>query len=221
MKNVFDYVNYFMQNATNLDNSYDGNMKMQKLLTFSNLINMALNNEPLFSEKLYAFKDGCVVEPVRKRYIGQCFELKENSNDFKPNFSDSEMEVLNITLGIFDKLPARELSDLNHEFDFWKNSYDSGKKYCIVSNESIQSELDIIRDMIECYKNRDKNKKYEKVNDVIFYYDPDNLDVNGCCKIEGKEYSILDELHEFSLSSEEEDKCYSIYLDERGELVIF
>lgn len=221
MKNVFDYVSYFMQKATNIDNSYDGNMKMQKLLTFSNLINMALNNEPLFREELFAFKDGCVVKPVIKEYRWEYHKLKKDSDNFKPNFSDSEMEVLDITLGIFDNLSARELSDLNHEFDFWKNSYIPNKKHCKVLYKNIQNELDTIREMIECYKNRDKNKKYEKVNDVIFYYDPDNLDVNGCCKIEGKEYSILDELHEFSLSSEAEDKCYSIYLDECGELVIF
>lgn len=221
MKDVFDYVNYFMQKATNLDDNYDGNMKMQKLLTFSNLINMALNNEPLFSQKLCAFKDGCVVEPVRKEYHLKYHKLKRNSNNFKPNFSDSEMEVLNITLGIFDKLSARELSDLNHEFDFWKNSYDPNKSHCIVSNESIQNELDIIKDMIESYKNRDQNKKYEKVNDITFYYDPNNLDIYGNFMIEGRTFNILDELHEFSLSNEAEDDCYSIYLDDNGKLVIF
>ena len=41
MRNVLDYAKYFMKNATGLDKSFDGNMKLQKLLVFSNLVNMA------------------------------------------------------------------------------------------------------------------------------------------------------------------------------------
>lgn len=221
MKNVFDYVKYFMQKATNLDNSKDGNMKLQKLLTFSNLINMTLNNEPLFNENLYAFKNGCVVEPVRLKYINEYYKLKQDSNNFKPNFSNSEFEVLNITLGIFDKLSATELSDLNHEFDFWKKSYDPKKRYCIVSNESIQNELYIIKDMIESYKNRDKSNKSKVINGITFYYNPSNLDINGSFVVDGKSFNIMDELYDFTLSDEVDEDCYSIYLDESGELVIF
>jgi len=121
MVDVLDCAKYFMKNATGLNNSFDGSMKLQKLLVFSNLVNMALNNKPLFKDRLYAFKNGCVVDSVRLKYKNDYLGLKKESESFKPNFSECELEALDITLNIFDKLSAKELSDLNHEFDFWKD----------------------------------------------------------------------------------------------------
>ncbi len=225
MRSVMEYVKYFMQNATGLDNTLDGNMKLQKLLMFSNLINIALNDEPLFCETMRAFKNGCVIEAARLNYR-ECYQsLKEDSKKFKPNFSDSEIEVLDMTLGIFDKLSAKELSCLNHEFKFWENAY---KRYedtkdiwdSNISEAEIKNEIHVIKSIIDCYKNRDNSMLVERVNNIDVYYDPENLDINGYIFVFGEEVSILDELYEFSLSEEAEDNCYTIYLDE-GELVIF
>ena len=179
MVDVLDCAKYFMKNATGLNNSFDGSMKLQKLLVFSNLVNMALNNKPLFKDRLYAFKNGCVVDSVRLKYKNDYLGLKKESESFKPNFSECELEALDITLNIFDKLSAKELSDLNHEFDFWKDSYVDGENYCIVSNDNIKKELPIIKNIIDSYRNRDKNKKTEVINGITFYYDPNNLNIDA------------------------------------------
>ncbi len=221
MRDVFDYAKYFIKNATGLNNSFDGNMKLQKLLVFSNLVNMVLNNEPLFEDKLYAFRNGCIVDTVRIRYRNDYSKLKKESESFEANFSDDELESLEMTLNIFDKLTAKELSDLNHEFDFWKDSYVDGKNYCIVSDDSIKKELPIIESIIDSYKNRSIDKKTEIVNGITFYYDPNNLDIDGTFVVDGKTYNIMDELYNFTLSDELDENCYSIYVDEFGELVIF
>ena len=220
MVDVLDCAKYFMKNATGLNNSFDGSMKLQKLLVFSNLVNMALNNKPLFKDRLYAFKNGCVVDSVRLKYKNDYLGLKKESESFKPNFSECELEALDITLNIFDKLSAKELSDLNHEFDFWKDSYVDGENYCIVSNDNIKKELPIIKNIIDSYRNRDKNKKTEVINGITFYYDPNNLNIDANFIVDGESYSILDELYDFTLN-ELDENCYSIYLDEFGELVIF
>ncbi len=220
MVDVLDCAKYFMKNATGLNNSFDGSMKLQKLLVFSNLVNMALNNKPLFKDRLYAFKNGCVVDSVRLKYKNDYLGLKKESESFKPNFSECELEALDITLNIFDKLSAKELSDLNHEFDFWKDSYVDGENYCIVSNDNIKKELPIIKNIIDSYRNRDKNKKTEVINGITFYYDPNNLNIDATFIVDGESYSIMDELYDFTLN-ELDENCYSIYLDEFGELVIF
>ncbi len=220
MVDVLDCAKYFMKNATGLNNSFDGSMKLQKLLVFSNLVNMALNNKPLFKDRLYAFKNGCVVDSVRLKYKNDYLGLKKESESFKPNFSECELEALDITLNIFDKLSAKELSDLNHEFDFWKDSYVDGENYCIVSNDNIKKELPIIKNIIDSYRNRDKNKKTEVINGITFYYDPNNLNIDANFIVDGESYSIMDELYDFTLN-ELDENCYSIYLDEFGELVIF
>ena len=148
------------------------------------------------------------------------FRSKKESESFKPNFSECELEALDITLNIFDKLSAKELSDLNHEFDFWKDSYVDGENYCIVSNDNIKKELPIIKNIIDSYRNRDKNKKTEVINGITFYYDPNNLNIDATFIVDGESYSIMDELYDFTLN-ELDENCYSIYLDEFGELVIF
>ena len=114
----------------------------------------------------------------------------------------------------------KELSDLNHEFDFWKDSYVDGENYCIVSNDNIKKELPIIKNIIDSYRNRDKNKKTEVINGITFYYDPNNLNIDANFIVDGESYSIMDELYDFTLN-ELDENCYSIYLDEFGELVIF
>ncbi len=221
MRNVDDYAKYFMKEATGLNNSYDGNMKLQKLLTFANLINMALNNKPLFEEHLLAYKDGCVIYPILSDYRDRYKDFKERSEAFVYDFTESELEVLSITLGIFDKLQARELSDLNHEFDFWRNSYKQSEKNCVVKYEDIEKELEIIRSMVESYKNRDIDDEFEIINGITFYYNPKNLDIYNEYELGGRYFKIFDELYDFSKSEEAKDSSYTVYLDEDGELVIF
>ena len=59
MKDVYDYAKYFIKNgADTMPNTYDGNMKLQKLLVLADLANIAEYGEPLFSEQVLAFKNG-------------------------------------------------------------------------------------------------------------------------------------------------------------------
>ena len=69
MRDVYDFAKYFIKKgADSLPNTYDGNMKLQKLLTFADLISIAKYGKPLFNDPVLAFKNGCVVEKVRQRY---------------------------------------------------------------------------------------------------------------------------------------------------------
>lgn len=63
MKNVCDFAEYFIKNgADSIPNTFDGNMKLQKLLVLVNFANIAEYGEPLFSEQVLAFENGCVIE---------------------------------------------------------------------------------------------------------------------------------------------------------------
>lgn len=69
MRDVYDFAKFFIKNgADSSPNTYDGNMKLQKLLVFADLANIAEYGEPLFGDQVLAFKNGCVVEKVRLRY---------------------------------------------------------------------------------------------------------------------------------------------------------
>ena len=93
--NVFDYTKWFLEN--NLDtprNTFKGNMKLQKLLFFAQLISLAKNNKLLFNDQFCAFENGMVMENVRLKYknnLGELLNYKRNE------LNDEELEILELT----------------------------------------------------------------------------------------------------------------------------
>lgn len=217
MSDVFDYAKYFIKNGNNFaQNTFDGNMKLQKLLTFANFINFVEKGETLFDQEILAFRNGCVVEPVRLRYLYNYDGFIEDSKNFEPNFTENEYNVLNKALNIFGDASAKELSEINHQFDFWKVAYDRGtdengfhhKDLEVVDLNTSRSDIDKMRTIIDAYE-QSKNdvEASETINGIVFYYDGFELTDD-----------ILDKLETFSLQAE--DDSYSVYLED-GELVIY
>lgn len=218
MADVFDYAKYFMQK--NLDsnrNTFDGNMKLQKLLVLAYLVSLAERDEPLFDDTILAFEQGCVIEKVRLRYKNDCANFAEESYRFNPEFSQDVYSVLNLTIELFGNLSARELSHINHSFEFWSRAYKSSiqeggfkdKGKSAISIEDMRSEVDKIREVIRAYREtQSEGLAQETVNGVDFYYSPAEFLLSD---------EHLDQLYGFSLVAE--DSAYSVYLDE-GSLVI-
>ena len=191
-------------------------MKLQKLLVFADLINIAEYGEPLFIDQVLAFENGCVVEKVRLRYKNDYAALKQDSDMYQPDFSEREYEVLKLVLDIFGGASARELSDINHTFDFWKTAFDNGisctgyhnKEMSVVDMMSQYSDVERMREIISAYRETASDTaKREIINGVTFYYDGFALTDN-----------MIDRLESFSLSAEED--TYSVYVD-NGRLVIY
>ena len=80
MRDVYDFAKFFIKNgADSRPNTYDGNMKLQKLLVLADLANIAEYGEPLFGDQVLAFKNGCVVEKVRLRYKNDYVAFKTDA----------------------------------------------------------------------------------------------------------------------------------------------
>lgn len=217
MKDVYDFAKFFIKSgADSMPNTYDGNMKLQKLLVFADLANIAEYGEPLFSEQVLAFKNGCVVEKVRLRYKNDYFGFKHDSEIFQPDFSEREYAVLNLVMEIFGKASAKELSEINHTFNFWKLAFDNGtdingyhdKAQSIVDMMSQIEDINRMREIISAYKEvADDVTACEIINGVTFYYDGFSLTDE-----------MIEQLESFSLSADED--VYSVYVD-NGRLVIY
>ncbi len=219
MRNVYEFAKYFIK--TKLDtnpNTYDGNMKLQKLLFFANMISLATYDRLLFDEPICAFKNGCVIEKVRLRYKYDYNSFYNDSLDFNPDFTSEEYNVLSDTINIFGKLSAKELSKLNHLYDFWNKSYkksiDSNGYKCksdsIIDVEDMKAELQKIKTILDAYnENKMVDQNTEIINGIEFYYDPEKMEMSE---------ELLDKLYDFSLDADEES--YSLYID-NGELVIY
>ena len=217
MKVVYEYAKFFIKNgADSIPNTYDGNMKLQKLLVLADLASIAEYGEPLFDEQVLAFKNGCVVEKVRLRYKNDYIGFKNDSESFQPDFSEREYIVLNLIMEIFGKASARELSEINHTFDFWKLAFDNGtdsngyhdKARSVVNMLSQTEDIKRMREIISAYREVSDNvTASEIINGVTFYYDGFILTDE-----------MIEQLEGFSLSAE--DDAYSVYVD-NGRLVIY
>jgi len=218
MRDVYDFAKYFIKNgADSLPNTYDGNMKLQKLLVFADMINVAEYGELLFDDDVLAFKNGCVVEKVRLRYKADYSGLKRDSDNFEPDFSDTEYHVLNMVMSIFGSASARELSEINHTFTFWKEAYKRGTdsetnyhdKSKSVANMILHDEdIDRMKEIIYAYQESLNDvMTREIINGISFYYDGFQLTDD-----------MIEQLESFSLDAD--DDSYTVYLDD-GSLVIY
>lgn len=157
--NPNDIVKWFCaQGIIERPNSKDGNMKVQKLLFFSQLIYMAKNNgETMFNNEFSAFENGVVLEQVRKKYFE---DYKFYFNNKEVNLTKEVIEVLKLTKIIFGDSSAQELSELSHEFDAWKihferskkGSGDYNKKLSIIPYNELKKELYKIQEVLDAYK---------------------------------------------------------------------
>lgn len=215
---AMDYAKYFMSKRIGAErNSLEGNMKLQKLLFFADMIHLAQYDTPLFNDAVFAFEKGCVVENVRQRFLHNYEDLFLESMRDEYVFNEQDLDTLDTTIAIFGNLSATELSDLNHQFNFWQRQYDNSfvsetykEKYeSIVSVDMMRSEIDKIKNAMLAYR-QTKNIEQNVVafNGVQFFYDNDVTMTIQLSQI----------LSEFSVNAEE--KAYSVYYD-NGKLVIY
>ena len=195
MRDVYDVAKYFIKNdADSFPNTYEGNMKLQSLLVFANMIYVAEYGELLFDDVL-PIKDNCVVEKVRLRY---------ESDKFEQDFSDSENTVLNMVMSIFKSASAKELSEITHTFNFWKETNCPYKSKLILHDEDI----DRMKEIVHAYQESSNDvMTREIINGISFYY-------NGFQLTD----EIIEELTSFTLNAD--DDSYTVYLDD-GSLVVY
>ncbi len=178
-------------------NSMDGNMKLQKLLTFANLIHYAQHNEFLFENDMYAFKNGIVVEDVRIPYYTNFNGYMKSLQTYSTDFKEDQLNSINMSISIFNKLSARELSDIQHELVTWQACYDNSlveygydKKLGIINRNNIKVEdVEKLRKMINNYnENNEEEYSFQEVNGITFYYEESEIPVS---KEEIFEYLLL------------------------------
>lgn len=197
-------------------NTLNGNMKLQKLLYFAQLIHLAEYDEALFDDPIYAFEHGCVVEDIRLKYRSSNSLLIDEAYKDEYMFTKKQRRTLKLTVDIFGDLDAEELSKLNHLQDVWREKYNNSKigeyyikDLSILNIEDMKQNLDGIRQVIKAYDmTNEDDETCELVNDVRFYYNPDEITINE---------EILSSLREFPA----EEQSYSLYLDESVGLVIY
>lgn len=217
MRDVYDFAKYFLKNgADSLPNTYDGNMKLQKLLVLADLACVAEYGELLFQDDVLAFKNGCVVEKVRLRYKNDYSGFISDSKAYQPDFSEREYSILNLVMAIFGTATAKELSEINHTFNFWIEAYDRGtngtgfhdKSLSVVDMISQKKDIERMKEIISAYQESSNDvEAHEVINGITFYYDGFKLTDE-----------MIEQLEAFTFNAD--DDSYSVYLDD-GRLVVY
>lgn len=95
--------------------SKKGNLKLQKLLYYSNIISLVTNNIELFPEPIEAWSEGPVVRSAYVQY--RYFDLW---NETVCNLMEETISILKSTLNLFDNFTADELVEMTHQEEPWK-----------------------------------------------------------------------------------------------------
>lgn len=99
------------------------NMKVQKLLYYSQSLHLALYDQPLFEDEIQAWRYGPVCPPAYKFYSE--FEAKQlpiPSKEFLSQIPDQEKDLLEEIWGYFGGYHAYGLSDMTHVEFPWKKA---------------------------------------------------------------------------------------------------
>lgn len=106
------YDMYYEQTGVRMDE-----MKMHKLMYFSQRESLMYNNEPLFNGNFYGWKYGPVLKEVRHAYmsgdfLSKCFD----------QVSEGTEKLLRSVLKRYGSLSSWKLSSLSHEEFSWKKA---------------------------------------------------------------------------------------------------
>lgn len=215
MRDVYDFAKYFIKNgADSTPNTYDGNMKLQKLLVLADMAYMAQECQRLFNDEIFVVGNGLIVEKVWLRYRNDYYGLKADSERFNPDFMEKEYEILKAVLEIYGSLSARELSKLIHSFKVWRMAFQNEmaenghQTKLVVDFTAYPEDIAAVGRALKAHAETMRTPhKYELINGIKFCYN----DIEMTDELIGK-------LERFSKMCE--DDAYSIGTDD-GRLVIY
>ena len=106
------YDMYYAEKGVHMDE-----MKMHKLMYFSQRESLMYNKEPLFDATFYGWKFGPVLTEVRSE-----FRMLKPFSNVEEAVSEQTMELLKNVLERYGSLSSWKLSSLSHEEFSWKKA---------------------------------------------------------------------------------------------------
>ena len=114
------------------------NLKLQKMLYFSQAAHLVLHNEELFKEDIQAWKWGPVVVSVYHKYKTFKNMPLPLPKDFVDKIGDEEtIHFLNGIWEMLNKYSASELMNITHSHAPWKDAFEKGKNN-VITKEALR-----------------------------------------------------------------------------------
>lgn len=177
--NTHEVAKWFIYNNPELAYGYlDENVKLNKLLYFSNLMYYCVEKENLLDEEFIAFPKGPVIFSIYRDYRFNGLNIMPVSDGIK-NLENQQRQILNIISFVYGNKDANELVDETHKHLLWKDVS------CFIPNnpqiDFSKTDSNLIHffcALYNTYKDFDfSDIKKEKINGNIFYYSKSNFEL--------------------------------------------
>lgn len=139
MHNVIDVANFFVDMACSREEGYITNLKVNKLLYYTQAWSVVRLGHPLFEENIEAWTYGPVVPSVYNAFRKyKSNNISEVCGEYLPEkFSDEELQLLIDVQREYGKYTAATLVDMTHKKGSpWAQVYDGSKQ--IISIDSMK-----------------------------------------------------------------------------------
>lgn len=114
MYNAIDIASYICNRYMQENGSQIDEMKLHKLLYFSQRESIIQNGEPLFSEQFEAWKYGPVLREIREHYKKDDFDYSYDDRSLKP--------IMDKVFSEYSHILSWSLSMISHGEESWKRA---------------------------------------------------------------------------------------------------
>lgn len=203
--------------ANNADAAYpslNGHLKLQKLLYYAQAMNLAVEEEPLFNNKIEAWENGPVVKDMFIEYRHNNFVERFHTEEIDcDEFNDRTLKVLQIINHVYGTQTGKQLVDLTHSEEPWAELENEAKARMNpeITREKIKSYYEPLKDIFTAYEGYDFSAEAsEKINGNVFVYNKNETT-----------FAESDFRNLWNLGDEFKGEKYFVYKDDDGELVIY
>lgn len=117
----------------NYPDLYVDNLKLQKLVFYSQAISLVIRNEPLFKEDIEAWDYGPVVPGLYRKFKKYEAQLPKTNDNIK--CSNEDIEMIDLALSHYGQMNGCQLINLTHSEKPWQEAYAKGRNTIIEQNK--------------------------------------------------------------------------------------
>lgn len=176
MIDTMNLAKYFLSiNPSLTVGNFDNNLKLNKLLYFSNLMYYSVFDNNLIDEDFERWDNGPVVREVYKafRYNG----LNSNTNCDSEEFSSDVKTIIQIVNFIYGNKTPIELSNETHTHNIWINA---PKNAHLEFQKMDLSVIKYMKNLYSIYKEIDfENFHKDIINGNTYFYYDDEIDLSS------------------------------------------
>ena len=137
MLNCYDVAHYFLSLTNEDEGDLISNLKLQKLMYYAQGLHLAVQDTPVFPERIEAWRHGPVVPELyhANKQIGSGALPKPENLDFSI-YDAQTRDILDEVYAVFGQFSAWKLANMTHEEEPWRAASQSGGE---ISHESLKA----------------------------------------------------------------------------------